>query len=198
MLQSGGTQGFGDGHLHRVELVIAGHLLDQSPVSVVLEHDEVTHQRQEAVPRTGALQHHLKFGHVRVGQGLARDCPPRLEPLTAGRERSDTGLDAIGDHEDLVHGEQSGEFRLVGLELLPSGPDRRVFVRRVLEFNHAQRQTVDEQHDVQSASILVFRDSELIDSQPVIVGGILEIDDTDLCAPNRAVGSLIFDRHPFH
>ena len=130
--------------------------------------------------RTGALQHHLKLGHVRVGQGFTRDCPPGLEPLPPGRERSDTGLDAIGDHENLVHGEQGGQFRLVGLELLPSGPDRRLLVRRVLELNHTQRQTVDEQHDVRPPGVPFLRNGELIDSQPVIVVRVLEVDDTDL------------------
>ena len=156
--------------------MIAGHILDQCPASVFLEHDEVTHQREEPVVRTGALQHHLKFGHVRVGQGFARDCPPRLEPFPPGREGADSSLDAVGDHEDLVHGEQGGEFGLVGLELLPSGPDRRVFVRRVLELDHAQRQTVDKLQDVGPAGVLMLRNGKLIDSQPVIVGRVLEID----------------------
>ena len=91
-----------------MELVIARHLLDQRPAAVVVEDDEIADQGQEPRGRADALQHHLQLGHVRVGQGLAADGAPGLEPLPPRGERADARLRAVGDHERLVHGEQGG------------------------------------------------------------------------------------------
>ena len=143
-LQRRRPQGLADRDPHGVELVIAGHLLDQRPAAVVLKHDEIADERGKPVRRTDALEHHLKLEHARVGRGLARDSAPRLEPLPAGGERSDAGLGPVRDHEHRVHGEEGGQLGLVGLELLPRRPDGGVLVYRVLELDDAQRQAVDE------------------------------------------------------
>ena len=107
-LQLRSAEGLAHGHAHRVELVIARHLLDQRPAAVVVEDDEIADQGHELRRRADALQHHLQLGHVRVGQGLAADGAPGLEPLPPGGERADARLGAVGDHERLVHGEQGG------------------------------------------------------------------------------------------
>ena len=88
--------------------MIARHLLRQRAAAVVLEHDEVAHQREEPVGRADALEHHLQLVHVGVGETLAGDSAPGLEPLPPGGERADARLAAVRDDEQLVHGEQGG------------------------------------------------------------------------------------------
>ena len=46
-------------------------------------------------------------------------------------EGADAGLDPVGDDQRLVHAEQCGQLGLVGLELVPGGPDGGVLVGRV-------------------------------------------------------------------
>ena len=57
-------------------------------------------------------------------------------------------METVGYHQELVQGEQGGEFALVGLELLPGVPYVGVLVGRVLEFDDAEGQPVQEQDDV--------------------------------------------------
>ena len=120
-----------------VELVVAGHLLGKR-AAVVLEHDEVAQEGEEAAWLEDALQHHLQLGQVCGGQRLSGDGAPGLEPLPAGGEGAEAGLDSVRDHQCLVHGEQGWKFGLVGLELVPGRADGGVFVGRVLEFNEAE------------------------------------------------------------
>ena len=132
-----GTESFRHSYADGVELVVAGHLLGQR-AAVVLEHDEVAQQGEEAAGFEDALQHHLQFSHVRVGKRLPGDGAPGLEPLPAASERANTGLDPVRGHQRLVHGEQRGQLGFVGLELVPGRPDGGVLVRRVLEFDQAK------------------------------------------------------------
>ena len=175
--------------------MIARHLLDQRPAAVVLEHDEVPHQRQEPTRLEDALQHHLQLGHVRVGQRLSGDRAPRLEPLPPRRQRAHPRLVPVRHHQRLVHGEQGGQLGLVGLELLPRRPDGGVLVRRVLQLDHPQRQPVHEQHHVRPARVPVLGDCELVDRQPVVVDAVLEVDDPHDVAPHRAPGLPVLDLH---
>ena len=69
------------GHLHRVKLVVAGHLLDQRTAAVVLKHDEVSYQSEKAARLADASEHHLQLRQVGISQRLPRDRPPGLEPL---------------------------------------------------------------------------------------------------------------------
>ena len=175
--------------------MIARHLLGQRAAAVVLEHDEVAHQREEPVGRADALQHHLQLGHEWVGKALAGDGAPGLEPLSPGGERADARLVAVRDDEQLVQGEQGGQLGLVGLKLLPRRPDGGVLVGRVLELDHAQRQAVDEQHDVRPAPVLVLGDGELVDGQPVVIGWGFEVYSLHLRAANGSIVSPVLHRH---
>ena len=166
--------------LHRVELVIPRHLLGQLTAAVVLEHDEVPDQRQEPLPLAYPLDHHLQLGQMRVGQRLAVYRPPRLEPLAPGGERAHARVDSVRSDERGVEGEQVRELGPVGLDLLPGRPDRGLLVRRVLELDQAERKAVDEQHDVRAPLVLSVDDGELVDRQPVVVGGVLVVEDGDL------------------
>ena len=78
---------------------------------------------------------------------------------------------------------------------MPSGPDRRVLIRRVLQFNDPERQAVDEQHHVGAALVLVLDHGELVDRQPIVVGGIVEINHAGLCAAYRSVIGAVLNRH---
>ena len=71
-------------------------------------------------------------------------------------------------------------------------------VRRVLEFNHPERQAVDEQHDIRAAFVIVFDDRELVDRQPVVIGGNIEVDHAGLRATDGAVIRAILDRHTLY
>ena len=134
--------------------------------------------------------------------GSARRSPddgaPGLEPLAPGGERADARLHAVGDDQQRVGGEQRGDLGLVGLELLEGGPDRGVLVGRVLQLDDRQRQAVDEEHDVRPAVVLVLDDGELVDGQPVVVVGIVEVDHPRLRAADRAVGRAVLHRHAVH
>ena len=65
----------------------------------------------------------------------------------------------------------------------------------VLQFDYAKGQAVDEQHDVRPSGIPVLRNSELVDRQPVVVGGVVEVDDLRLCPTSGATVSPVLYRY---
>ena len=196
---AGGPRRLDDGiHrlLHGMELVVAGQdLVDLPRVRVLLEGDEVPQQRQQPLLIEHAADQHFQFQDRRRGQFLARDGPPDLEPLLVGRQRADAGLQPVRDDQGLVVVEERGDLLLVGLQLLPGFPDRGVLVGRVLQFDHAQRQAVDEDHDVGPAVVLALDDRELIDRQPVVVGRVVVVDELHPVPGDRAVLAAILDLH---
>ena len=177
------TQCLGDSGLDGVELVVAGDLLGQC-AAIVLENDEVAEHREE----TGFLEHtldqYLKPGVEDRRELLAADRAPRLEPLVARCERADPRLEAIRNHENGIAGEQRRQFRLVGLQLVVRRTHRGSFVRRVLEFDDREWQAVDEDDDVRAARVLVLLNGELVDREPVVRFGFVEVQDTNLPSPN--------------
>ena len=108
-------------------------------------------------------------------------------------EGADAGLDPVGDDQRLVHAEQCGQLGLVGLELVPGGPDGGVLVGRVFKLDDGEGQTVEEEHDIGAARIFVFADGELVDREPAIGVRILEINNARLRAADRAVLRGVFD-----
>jgi hypothetical protein len=99
--------------------------------------------------------------------------------------------------------EERRDLRLVGLELLVRAPHRRVLVGRVLELDHGQRQAVDEEHHVRAARVLSLGHGELVDGQPVVVVGLVEVDHPRLRPADGAVLAAVLDRdaidqHPVH
>ena len=193
-LQPSRAQRFGDRSLHRVELVVARHLLGERAAPVVLEHDEVADKGQQPAPGADPLDKHLQLRQLRVGQGLPRYRAPRLEPLPRGSQRSDAGFQSIRHDECRVEREQRGDLGLVGLKLLKRGPDRRILGGRVLQLDDTQRQPVDEQHDVRPAFVLVLNDRELVDCQPVVRPGSVEVNHADLRATDRPIGADVLHR----
>ena len=87
---------------------------------------------------------------------------------------------------------------LVRLELLEGGPNRRVLVSSVLQFDERQRQAVDEQHDVRTPRVLVLADGELVGGEPVVVVGIGEVDHPRLRAADGAILRPVLYRHAVH
>ena len=123
-------------------------------------------------------------------QGLNHSQPPVSVPIRASIPSR--------DHQRRVHGEQRGQLGFVGLELIPGRPDRGVLVRRVLQLDHAQRQTVHEKHHVRPPRVAVLGDAELVDRQPVVGIGFLEVDDLDLISLHPALGVAILDLDAVH
>jgi len=193
-----GAQRLGDGHPHRVKLVIARRLLRQGPAPIVLEDDEVAEEIEQPALLENALEHDLQLRQMGIGELLARDRAPGLEPLPPGGERADARLEPVRDHEQRAEREQRRQLGLVGLELLEGGPDGGVLVRGVLQLDEDERQTVDEEHHVRTPRVLGLADRELVDREPVVVLGVVEVDHLCLSAGNRAVGAAVLDGHPVH
>ena len=137
--RSGRPQGLLHGRIDGVELVVLRHLLDDLPAAFVLEDDEVAQQLEETASLEDPFQHHLKLRHRTRSILAAGNRSPRFEPFLARPERPDARLHAVRDDERRVDGEQRRDLVLVGLKLLPGGPDSRVLVGRVLELDHRER-----------------------------------------------------------
>ena len=192
------SQRLADRRLDRVELVVSRHLLGEPPAAVVLEHDEVAQEGEEAPLLEHPLDRHLDLGEEHRGQLLAGDGAPRLEPLPPRGEGAEPGLDAVRHREYRVEGEQRGQLGLVGPELLPGAAQRRVLVRRVLQLDDGERQAVDEQHDVGAAREVALDHGELVDREPVVVRGRLEVEHLHLRASDRAALVAVLHRDPVH
>ena len=190
-----GAQGLLDRRVDRVVLMVAGHLLDEHAVAGVLEDDEGADEIEEAAPVEDPLDHDLELAEPVVGQRRAVDGAPGHEPFAVGGEGADAGMDAVGDDQRLVEGEQGGDLPFVGLKLVEGGPDGGVLGGRVLQFHDRQRQAVDEEHDVGAALVAVFDDGELVDRQPVVIVRVVEIQDAHQVAAQRAVGAEVFHGH---
>ena len=152
-------------------------------------------KRQQPAPVEGAFEQHLELREARVGQRLARDRAPRLEPLPPGRQRADACFEAIRYDERGVEREQRRDLRLVGLKLLEGRPDGGVLVGRVLQLDDGERQAVDEQHDVRPPFVLVLDDRELIDREPVVARRFAKVEHANLRAANPAVRVDVLHRH---
>ena len=103
--------------------------------AVLLEDDEVAEQVEEPLPVEDALDQHVELGRARRGDVHAVDRPPGHEPFPVGRDRADPGVQAVGDDQQLVEGEQAGDVLLVGLELVEGRLDRGVLVAGVLQLD---------------------------------------------------------------
>ena len=147
-------------------------------------------------PIEGPANQHFQFQERRRGLRIALNRPPRLEPFRVGRQRPDPGLQPIGSNHELVVGKQRGNLLLVRLQLIERRPDGRVFVGRVFQFDHRQRQPVDEHHHVGPAVVLPFDHGELVDGQPIVVVGVFIVHQRHAVAPQHAAVAHILDLDP--
>ena len=196
LLQCCRAQRLGDGGLHRVELMVPGHLLDRGAAAVVFEHDEVADQREQPAPVEDAFEQHLELRQARVGQRLARDRAPGLKPLPPGRQRADARFQSVRHDERGVEREQRRDLRLVGLKLPERRPDGRVLVGGVLQLDDGERQAVDEQHDVGPPFVLVLDHRELVDREPVVARRVVEVEHANLSAADPPLRVDVLHRHP--
>ena len=73
--------------------------------------------------------------------------------------------------------------------------DRGLLVGRILQLDHAERQPVDEDHDVRPPVVPLRPDHrELVDRQPVVVVRIVEVNHARLRARDRPVRPPVLDR----
>ena len=107
--------------------------------------------------------------------GGAGGIAPGHEAAAVGGEGADLGVDAIGDDEPLVVGEEAGDVFFVGLELVVGAVDIGVFGGGVFEFEDGDGEAVEEEDDV-GAAVVVFVDGELVNGEPVVVEGLVEVD----------------------
>ena len=196
--QLGRAQRLANRRLDRVKLVVPRHLLGESPAAVILEHDEVAKESKKAPLLERPLDRHLELGEEHRSQLLAGDGAPGLEPFPPGGEGAEPGLDAVRYGEHRIEGEQRGQLRLVGPELLPGTAQDRVLVRRVLELDDGERQAVDEQHDVGASLVVALDHRELVDGEPVVVRRLLEVEHPHRRSSNRAAGVAVLHRDPVH
>lgn len=123
-----------------LDLFPLGGLLEVRQAAVAfLKHDEEAEQVEKTARLQHALQQHLELAEVGRGVAFPRHGAPGLEPLAAGTDGADPGLDAVGGDQYGVGGEQRRDLGLVGLQLLEGAPDRGVLVGGVLELDHCQR-----------------------------------------------------------
>ena len=80
---------------------------------------------------TGRCRDRFQTCPYLIGGGIA----PGHEAVASGGEGADLGVEAIGDDEALVVGEEAGDVVFVGLELVEGLVDVGVFVCGVFEFD---------------------------------------------------------------
>ena len=103
---------------------------------------------------------------------------PGHEAGAISGEGADAGAEAIRDDQRCVGSEEAGNVTLVGLELVKSFFNIGVFVCGVFEFDDGDGQAVEKEDDV-GATVAVFDNGELVDGEPVVVVGLVEVDEPD-------------------
>ncbi len=78
--------------------------------------------------------------------------------------------------------------------MVKGGPDRGRLVARVLELNYGEREAVHEDDDVRAAVVPVLDDSELVNGKPVVVAGLVEVEEGSIDVHYPAVRIAVLDR----
>ena len=185
-----------DGSAHRVVLVVARHLLDQS--AIVFEEYEVA----QVIQQGGWVQYtaHQGLQFFELAQRVqvhAVDGAPLQKALGVGRQAAQAGIRPVRDDQQLVGLEHVGDLLFVGLNLVVGLPDVGVLVSRVLQLDEGQRQAVDEQDDVWATSMVRAFDGELVDGPELVARRFSPIDQAYEVADRFAV-LLVLHRHAPH
>jgi len=179
-----------------MELVVAGDDLDQSAAGFT-EHGEMAQQIEEAP----LLEHALdQRSHLRHALGLyagAVGGAPGHEALEVCRQRADPGLQAIGGHQQRIAAKQRLNLLFVGLELVEGAGQRRVLAAGGFEFDHRQRQAVEEHHHVRPTLGLACHHGELLHGEPVVVGRAFEVDQPHPARRQRAILGVVLHIRAF-
>jgi hypothetical protein len=80
------------------------------------------------------------------------------------------------------------------VKLLIAALERGVLVSQVLQLEQTERHAIDEHQHI-GAAVLVPNDRELVDSQPVVVRRMLEVDQPHPIRSDSAVSPSVLDRH---
>ncbi len=187
-----GAESFLDSDADGVELVIAGHFLEQHAAGVFLEDNEVVDKIEKTPFFKHTAKQDIQLWHRGRRNGLALDGAPWHETLFVGGDGADAGFQAVGDYQKGIVGEDRGDLLLVGLELVESIPDGGVFVGRVFQLEDGQRQAVYEDDDVGAAVVLALDHRELVHHEPVVGVRVLEIDEVGKPDSDGPVGPFAF------
>jgi hypothetical protein len=135
---------------------------------------------------------------MRSRQLMAFHGTPGQKPFATRRERSDSRFHSIRNDKGLVKTENRRNFSLIRLDLVESRPDGRPFVSGILEFQESEWQPIDKYHDIGPTRMLVLQNGELVDGEPIVVLGLVIIDDMGLSAGNGVIRPPIFYVHTFN
>ena len=135
---------------------------------------------------------------MRVGKPFTCNGAPRLEPLLPCRECAHPRLYPVRDHHQRVVGKERRQLGFVGLQLLKGRINGGVLVRRVLQLDQDEREAVNEDQHVGTTGVLVLRNCELINHQPVVVVRTVEVNHTGLRPRNAPIRMPVLHRHPVH
>ena len=177
---------------HRMELVVARDLLD---TAVLLEQDEVLQVLQEEVLAKQTTDHGFKL--LEFPERVQRhpvDGSPSVKALLISGQRPQACQEEVGDRQHLVEHEEVRDVFLVGLELVKGVPDVGVGISGVLQLQDRQGHPVDEHHHIRAAGQLWTLDGVLVDDQPLVGIGVLEVDELHPIAQGLPV-SLHLYRH---
>ncbi len=190
------AQGLLHRFFHRVELVVAGDDLDQ-PRAGLAEHGEIAHEIEQSALREHTLDQGREFRRALGGNIPAIGRAPGHETLQICRERTHPGRDAVRGDQQRVGVEQRRNLLLVGLQLVERTHQMRPRAARRFEFDHRQRQAVDEHHHIGPPVVRAVDHYELGNRQPVVLLRIFEVDQVHLAGRQRAISGDILDIHAF-
>ena len=178
--------------------MIARQFFDDGIAAVVLKHDEMPDEIQKTALIEHAAQQNFKLRHGGGRDGFAVNGAPRHEAFLVRADGADARLQPVGNNQHGVVDEQRRNLLLVSLELCERLPDVGVFVRRIFQFNDAQRQAVDENHHVGAAVVLAFDHGELVHHEPVVIFRVGKINQPDDFRADAAVLAAAFDGDAVH
>ena len=191
-----------DGFIDRKILVVGGHFFDALPWRAgrlgFLEDDKMPDHIQQRLLIEQSLNQRLQLRLVlRVhDMGAIHAFPFHKAGIIAG-DRPRPGKPAVADHQKGVRPEQRGDNLLVGLQLLEGRPHVRLFIRRIFEFDHHQRQPVDKQHDIRALVRVIFHHRVLVNRQEFVVFRPRKIHQPRLIRARLALPRAKLHIHPF-
>ena len=179
-----------------MELMIARDDLREARTGLA-EHCKILQQIKQAAAIKNAFDQNTEFRLAFRGNNFAVRGAPGHEALLIGGQRAYARCDAVRGDKDCVRPEERRDLRLVGLKLVVRARKRGVLAARRFQLDHAQRQAVDEDDDIRPAVDAALNHRELARRQPVVRGEIVEIDQADLVATDRAVIAIELDIDAF-
>ena len=93
--------------------------------------------------------------------------------------------------------EELRDLLLVGLQLVERAQEMGPGAARRFQFDHAQRQAVNEHHHIGPPVVLAVDDHELAHRKPVVLLWLLKVDERDFARRQRAVIGVVLHIHAF-